>query len=107
MSEDRRENNADYSPTWLDFVRDMHAMDKRVGDRINDTERRVNALEIVVGQQARTLEKIETDARETRLSLNRIENQLSGWRGSIAIIVTVATAFGAAVLFVLDKVWTQ
>lgn len=84
-----------YSPTWGEFMRDMHSMDKRI-----------TLLEAALLTQGKTMERIEDEAKETRAVLHRIEKQLDGWRGSIAVIVASSGGIAAGIVFVVDKLWS-
>lgn len=99
MSQDNHDADAGnnvsaYTPTWHEFMRDMHAMDKRV-----------TLLESALLQQAKTMGRMEEDAKIARDTLIRIDNQLTGWKGSITVIVAASGTLVAFVLFILDKMW--
>jgi hypothetical protein len=90
------ENHAreDYNPTWHNLLRDVHDVDKRL-----------TIIESAHISQAKALDELKLDAKESTRTLNEVRDAVVGWKSSIASIVFMGGAVAAVIFFVLGKVW--
>jgi hypothetical protein len=90
------ETNArdDYNPTWHALLRDVHDVDKRL-----------TIVEAAHIAQAKALDELKLDAKESTRTLHEVRDAVVGWKSSIASIVVMGGAVAAVIFFVLGKVW--
>jgi hypothetical protein len=91
---DAQQPSGDATPTWYEFTREVHNMDKRLV--------LVEAAQI---HQATRTDSIVRELKELSSGLQRIQNQLAGWKGSVAVLVALISAAVQVAFFVAGRLW--
>lgn len=84
----------DINPSWHALIRDVHNVDKRV-----------TVIEAAHIAQARALDELKAEAKESSRTLHEVRDAVVGWKSSIASIVFMGGGVAAVIFFILGKIW--